>query len=82
MEVNCLTVREVAERLRVSLTTVYQLCTSRQLPHVRVGPKRGAIRIREKDLRDFLESCQARQPGLSASPTQPHVPADDPGHIR
>jgi excisionase family DNA binding protein len=61
----CYTVKEVAERLHVSLTVVYQLCASRQLPHLRLGPKRGAIRIREQDLQTFLAACEVQQAGRS-----------------
>jgi excisionase family DNA binding protein len=58
MDTNCLTVREVADRLRVSPATVYHLCARRRLPHVRVGARGGAIRVREQDLHAFLDSCQ------------------------
>jgi excisionase family DNA binding protein len=46
-----LTVREVAERLRVSSSTVYGLCERGELPHLRVS---NAIRIRPEDLDEFL----------------------------
>jgi excisionase family DNA binding protein len=42
-----ITVREVAKRLGVSTATVYKLCTTRQLPCVRVL---GAIRIAPADV--------------------------------
>jgi len=42
-----LTVKEVAERLRVSTATVYGLCKSGKLGHVRVG---NSIRIPEAEL--------------------------------
>jgi len=42
-----LTVREVARQLGVSTATVYKLCTTRQLPCVRVL---GAIRIAPADV--------------------------------
>ena len=48
-------VKEVAERLAVSVATVYSLCNERKLGHVRVGRARGVIRIREKDLEEFIE---------------------------
>src|SRR5205085_1829206 len=43
-----LTVMEVAERLRVCTATVYGLCKSGKLGHVRVA---NSIRIREAELR-------------------------------
>jgi excisionase family DNA binding protein len=46
-----LSVREVAQRLRVSRFLVYQLCTRRGLPHVRVS---NAIRIAPADLAAYL----------------------------
>lgn len=45
-----LTVREVAERLRVRPVTVYKLCATGTLRHLRVS---NAIRIVETDLRAF-----------------------------
>ena len=46
-----LTVREVAAILRVCRDTVYRLCATGQLPHVRIL---NAIRIEPADLDDFL----------------------------
>ena len=46
-----LTVREVAARLRLSTATVYRLCESSGLEHVRVS---NAIRVAETDLRAFI----------------------------
>ena len=46
-----LTVREVAQRLRVRPVTVYRLCERRDLPHVRVS---NAIRVRVEDVEDFV----------------------------
>jgi excisionase family DNA binding protein len=47
-----LTVREVAVQLRVSTATVYSLCESGALLHVRVS---NSIRVSVEDLRTFLE---------------------------
>jgi excisionase family DNA binding protein len=52
-----LTVREVAARLRVCTDTVYRLCASGELQHVRVS---NAVRIADADLRDFLRRRRAR----------------------
>ena len=65
METECLRVREVAKRLSLSTATVYRLCAERKLPHVRLGARHGAIRIREQDLQLFLHACEVRP---SASP--------------
>jgi excisionase family DNA binding protein len=45
------TVREVARQLGVSTATVYKLCTTRQLPCVRVL---GAIRIAPADVAAYI----------------------------
>ncbi len=46
-----LSVRETAERLRVSTATIYALCGRGELRHVRVS---NAIRLRVEDLEDFI----------------------------
>ena len=48
-----LTVREVAERLRVCTATVYRLCESGRLWHLRVS---NAVRVPEMALRAFMEA--------------------------
>ena len=52
-----LTVKQAAERLGVSPTTVYGLCQRRWLPHVRIGLGRGAVRIREEDLEEYVRGA-------------------------
>ncbi len=49
-----LTVREAAERLRVSPATVYKLCEAGKLAHVRLGTH--AIWIAAGDLAAYVES--------------------------
>jgi excisionase family DNA binding protein len=46
-----LSVRDVADRLRVSRATVYALCDRGALPHLRVS---NAIRLRGEDLEAFI----------------------------
>ena len=58
---NVLTVKETAERLKLSVGCVYQLLAERRLPHLRIGCGRGAIRIREEDLSAFLDGCRVQQ---------------------
>ena len=48
-----LTVREAAERLRLSPAAIYEMIRRGSLAAVRVGPRQGAIRIRAGD----LEAC-------------------------
>lgn len=63
-----LTVKQVAEKLGVSPTTVYGLCQRRKLRHARVGLGRGAIRIEEKDLQCYLQEAMAGPEGAQPSP--------------
>ncbi|HWC70227.1 MAG TPA: helix-turn-helix domain-containing protein [Actinomycetota bacterium] len=55
-----LTVSEVAAGMRVSNMTVYRLIKSGELPAVRVGK---GYRIRESELRRFLEERSVRVEG-------------------
>ena len=56
-EFELLTVREVADTMRVSTMTVYRLIRSDALPAIRVGKH---FRIRTRDLEDYLESQSTR----------------------
>jgi len=57
-----LTVRDVAEILGVSTSLVYELIEARRITFHRVGRgNRGAIRIREEDLNEYLASCRVRR---------------------
>lgn len=49
-----LTVKELANRLRVSLATAYVLVRQGSIASHRIGSCRGAIRIREADLEAYL----------------------------
>ena len=59
-----LTVREAAERLRLSLAAVYQMIRSGRLLAIRLGPRRGAIRIRTEDIEQCLEAGE-QQPAVT-----------------
>jgi excisionase family DNA binding protein len=48
-----LTVREVAEAMRVSTMTVYRLIKAEELPAIRVGKH---FRIRRRDLTGYLDA--------------------------
>jgi excisionase family DNA binding protein len=67
-----LTVKNIAEQLRISAGIVYGWVNSGRLACVRLGAagKRGAIRVREADLTAFLESLKqgGRQPEPPPSP--------------
>jgi excisionase family DNA binding protein len=48
------TVNEVAGKLKVSVSTVYNAVESGELPHHRFGRSRGTIRVSEEQLQQFL----------------------------
>ncbi len=71
-----LTVKQVAERLRVSPSLVYSWCEDRILPHYRMGSKgkRGKILIEEAALDGFLQSHRVEgQPCDAASLGLKHI---------
>lgn len=71
MQMECmvmLRVKEVASRLALSLSSVYQLIESGRLKSHCVAMKKG-IRILEEDLSAFLESCRRSQGLLPATST-------------
>lgn len=71
-----LKVSEVAKRLNLSASKVYQLIERNQLPHYRLD---GAIRVSEEQLADYLESAkrerleQRPQKSRPARPRLKHV---------
>jgi excisionase family DNA binding protein len=52
-----LTMREVADRLRVCRATVYKLCDAGELAHVRIA---NAIRVAPADLSQFIAGRRRR----------------------
>lgn len=62
-----LKVQQVAERLGVSASLVYQLCAEGVLAHFRLGgkDKRGRVMVDESDLTAFMENCR-REASASA----------------
>ncbi|MFW6114628.1 MAG: helix-turn-helix domain-containing protein [bacterium] len=50
--------REVAQALSVSRSLVYRLIDTGKMPYHRIGERRGAIRVSEDDLADFLATCR------------------------
>lgn len=53
------TVPEIAERLRIAVSTVYALVESGRLGAFRIGPNDGAIRVSEAQLQEYLDSCRS-----------------------
>jgi excisionase family DNA binding protein len=60
IEQRLLTVREVAEAMRVSTMTVYRLIKAGDLPAIRVGKH---FRIREADFNGYLDAQTVRGGG-------------------
>jgi excisionase family DNA binding protein len=63
-----MTVHEVAEILEIAPSLVYRLCRAGRMPHRRIGLGRGAIRITEADLAEFLEAARV---GIRAEEEMP-----------
>ena len=55
IEVLIVTVKEVAKRLEISQSLVYQLVAAGKLRGIRHGMGRGCIRIGEEDIADYLK---------------------------
>ena len=53
------TVAEMAQKLRVNPATVYALCNAKKLAHTRVGAGRGAIRISDEAINNYLQTNTA-----------------------
>ncbi len=51
-----MTVKEAAERLDLSVATIYQLCATRKIRHERHGVGRGTIRISEDAIDEYRQS--------------------------
>jgi excisionase family DNA binding protein len=63
-----LTVKTVAEKLACSQATVYALIASGKLRHYRIGTGRGAIRVSEEQMAEFLSGAES---GTAAAPARP-----------
>ena len=68
-----LTVKEAAEQLRLSATTVYGLCQQKLLRHERLGLGRGKILIPEDALVEYRrrQTVQIQTGGLPKSAARP-----------
>ena len=69
-------VKEAAGRLEVSAATVYSLVASGKLRCVRIGVGRGAIRILDSHIEEFLAGAE------QAKPVQAAVQVSRLKHIR
>lgn len=66
-----LSVKEAANRLGVSPSLVYQWCTEKRLPHIRLGraKRRGKILLEEQDVLAFLTAARI-EAGEETSPEE------------
>ena len=71
-----MTVREVAEKLSLSISQVYSLLASGKLPHHRFGVGRGAIRVTEEQLAAFVEASIFKPRGAEL-PALRHIQLHD-----
>lgn len=67
-----MTVKKAAERLEVSAATIYNLVAAGKLCCVRVGVGRGAIRILEEHIAEFLQGAgpAAKNPPAPSRPVK------------
>lgn len=68
-----LTVREVADRLRLSIASVYVMIRQGTLIAHRLGGRNGAIRIRPEDLEACLHSTELVPASPKPKQTPPRV---------
>jgi excisionase family DNA binding protein len=66
-------VKEAAEQLSVSPQTVYLLCKTGKLPHVRFGIGRGTIRITDQDLAAYVELCKQETRQATTATALKHI---------
>jgi excisionase family DNA binding protein len=66
------TVEEIANKLKVSCSTVYSLVEQGLLRCHRIGVKRGTIRVTEEQLQEFLTTTEVK-PTSSAPSELRHI---------
>lgn len=74
-------VADVAARLEVNPTTVYDLISSGQLRCYRIGEGRGTIHITEEQLAEFLHAAK-NKPAPAATPSAPPIALPKLKHLR
>jgi excisionase family DNA binding protein len=64
-----MTVKQAASRLEVSVSTIYGLVSAGRLRCIRVGLGRGAIRIQDEHLAEFIRGGEPAKP-VPAAPVR------------
>lgn len=65
--------RQLAERLNVSLSTVYGLIETGKIACHRIGVGRGAVRVSEEQLAEYLESTKRERREPTVERTVPRL---------
>lgn len=73
-----ITIKEAAERLRVSVPLVYKLCSEGKLACIRFGTGRGTLRILEEDLAAFIEASKDNAHRLTNAAGLKHIKVRSP----
>jgi excisionase family DNA binding protein len=68
-----LNVKELADRLRVSSSTVYSLVEEGRISCYRIGKGRGSIRFTEEQVQTFLQACCVEAGALRPAVTFTHT---------
>jgi excisionase family DNA binding protein len=71
-------VKEVAAELRQHPATVYRKIHAGEIPHVRLGGDRSALRVDRSELERWLHESHPR---ALSTPPRPHLPEDARGGL-
>ena len=70
---NLLTVKDVAARLNVSSSLVYQIVEGGKLPVHRIGNGRGSIRFRSEDIEAYVDECRVEKQAPAPRQRRPRL---------
>ncbi len=68
-----LRVKQVAEKLGISVALVYELIAKGKLACYRIGLGRGAIRFKDEDVQAYLDGCRVETRGEQVKPVRPKL---------
>jgi excisionase family DNA binding protein len=81
MESPLLKIPEVAQRLSVSTSFVYEIIAEGRLGHHRLGRGQGALRVSEQQLAAYLASCESAPAENQAAVTRPRPRPEAFSHL-